>query len=364
MSSINNFHLNLLFIYLYIDLTCQNINSNKKENIISNIPEHIDIHFFNSNFTKKNLIFGIIDNYKLATVLPFFESLIKSNFQNCDIVVFVRYVNKILISYLKKIGVIVIEIPKKYIKISTINIRWKMYIDFLEKNKGTYNLVLHADIRDTFFQKDIFKYYLNHKPFLGVALEDGTLIQEVNKKWIIDYVGEEKHKIIQNEKIICVGTMWGSSDKFLEFAKIFWEKLIENPKAIEQGISNYMFYYEKYFYNCLVKSDNYGPVMTIGLTNHENIRIDSQDNILNFKEQIAAVIHQYDRKPDIVNKVLHKYCPELYYIKRKSIITKLIIQIYIIILLYKTKITFKKTFINKIRKYKNIKLINYLFSYI
>ena len=101
-----------------------------------------------------------------------------------------------------------------------------MYIDFLEKNKGTYNLVLHADIRDTFFQKDIFKYYLNHKPFLGVALEDGTLIQEVNKKWIIDYVGEEKHKIIQNEKIICVGTMWGSSDKFLEFAKIFWEKLI------------------------------------------------------------------------------------------------------------------------------------------
>ena len=65
------------------------------------------------------------------------------------------------------------------------------------------------------------------------------------------------------------------------------------------------------FKNCLLKSDNYGPIMTLGLTRKEKIIIDSDDNILNFKGEVAAVIHQYDRKPELVKKVKNKYCPEI-----------------------------------------------------
>ena len=39
--------------------------------------------------------------------------------------------------------------------------------------------------------------------------------------------------------------------------------------------------------------------------------VDSDDNILNFKGEVAAVIHQYDRKPELVKKVKNKYCPEI-----------------------------------------------------
>ena len=39
--------------------------------------------------------------------------------------------------------------------------------------------------------------------------------------------------------------------------------------------------------------------MTVGLSN-KNYSYDSEDNILNLKGDIAAVIHQYDRKPKIV----------------------------------------------------------------
>ena len=261
--------------------------------------------------TKRNVILAVIQTYSLSTVLPFFKSLIKSNIQNCDTVIFVRDVSHTLINYLKNIGVFIYEIPNEYKNVPILNLRWKLYIDFLKETKNYYHLVFCTDVRDTLFQKDVFKFYENHKSFLGVALEDGTLTEKTNKIWIINFVGKEKHKIIQNERIICFGTMWGTVDKFLEFSKIFWEKLINNSKYIDQGIGNYLFYYENLFKNYIVKSDNYGPVMTIALTPPKNIILDKDNNILNFKGEIAAVVHQYDRKPDLVKLIRNKYCKEL-----------------------------------------------------
>ena len=233
-----------------------------------------------------------------------------------------------------------------------------MYVNYLERNKNSYNLVFHCDIRDTFFQKDVFNYYNSDKPFLGISLEDGKLDNAINKKWIIDYAGEQKFKEIQNERIICVGTLWGTDDKFLEFSKAFSKKLKENPQYIEQGIANYMFYYEKFFNNCIIKSDNTGFVMTIGLTDREKLNLDLQDNILNFNGQIAAVIHQYDRKPDIAAKVIDKYCPELLTLKKRSILTIIIIEIFIIILICKAKLTLKTDNQIKSKIYKIIKSKN------
>ena len=185
-----------------------------------------------------------------------------------------------------------------------------MYHDFLKERKNEYNLVLHSDVRDTIFQKDVFKYYEDYEPFLGVAIEDGTLQQKLNKKWIIDYAGKEEHRKIRNERIICVGQIWGTIDKFLEFSNIFWKKLKENPKMIEQGICNYLIYHEKILKDYIVKSDNFGPIMTIGLTQRNHINLDKENNILNFRGEIASVIHQYDRKKDLVKILLSKFCPE------------------------------------------------------
>ena len=176
--------------------------------------------------------------------------------------------------------------------------------------------------------------------------------EKKNKKWIIDFAGTEKHKNIQNEKIICFGTIWGTLDKLLEFSKIFWENLKSNTNSTDQGIGNYLLYYEKILEECLIKSDNFGPVMTIGLTDRKNLILDKDNNLLNFKGEIAAVVHQYDRKPDIMLKINEKfvYC----YIIRKKIFNKtdiikinkednrnifsffIYLEIYIILLLFKS----------------------------
>lgn len=309
----------LFFLYNY-SLSNENISPNKsfnKENYNSTLQHH-SIKYNSIISNKKNVILGIIQRFSLYQILPFFKSYIHANFTNCDVVMFVRDISEMIISYLRSINVIVYEIPEKYKNIYVLNIRWKMYVDFLKGNRNKYNLVLEADVRDTIFQQDIFKYYENFTSFLGLAIEDGTLNENTNKKWIINLAGVEKHKTIQNERIICFGTLWGTLDKFLEFSIIFFEKLMSNPKVIDQGVGNYLFYYEKIMsQNLILKSDNYGPVMTIALTNRQNIVLDSHDNILNFRGEIPAVIHQYNRKPDIMMKVKNKFCPELLYIKKE-----------------------------------------------
>ena len=47
--------------------------------------------------------------------------------------------------------------------------------------------------------------------------------------------------------------------------------------------------------------------MTICVTKRNKISLDADNNVLNFDGKIAAIVHQYDRKPDIVRKFNNKY---------------------------------------------------------
>ena len=266
----------------------------------------------NSTLVKKNLLLGAFKKYNWNVIEPFFLSFKNARFENCECVMFVSRVSKNTISKLKSLEIIVHKIPNKFINITIINLRWKLYEDFLKDKIHKYNLVFTTDLRDSFFQLDVFKFYNSSKPFLGVAIEDGTLAEKLNKKWIVKAYGKNLHKTIKNKRIICVGTIWGTPDKFLEFSRSMWEKLSSNwsirNKVIEQAVTNFIIYHDKMFNNCLLKSYNKdGRVMTIGITNFKDIKFDSKYNILNDKGEIAAVIHQYDRKPIISKYIRNKF---------------------------------------------------------
>ena len=72
-------------------------------------------------------------------------------------------INKII-----SFGVTIYNIPDKFLKSNAKihNYRFKLYQEFLAKNKNKYNMVFTADVRDTIFQKDIFKNFKEYyKPF-------------------------------------------------------------------------------------------------------------------------------------------------------------------------------------------------------
>ena len=178
---------------------------------------------------KKNLIIVAIIKYDWSTMEFFFKSFNQSGFTNCDFVVFYDKMNEYTINKIKSLGIVVYSIKEKYKqsfnKIPLINYRLKIYYDYLNENKDKYNLVLTSDVRDAFFQLDVFQFYKKNESFLGIALEDGDLTNYFNKKWIVEAYGERLHRSIQHERIVCIGTLWGTLDKFMEFCDIMWDIL-------------------------------------------------------------------------------------------------------------------------------------------
>ena len=199
------------------------------------------------------------------------------------------------------------------IKSRIINYRWKLYEDYLRNNTGKYKFVLCIDVRDSFFQKDIFKYYGNIKSFLSFALEDSYLTEKVNRRWIIKAFGYKVYNSIKHERIICGGTILGSLDKIIELSSSIWKIMNQSDdsrlKWIDQSVINYLIYYKKLFSNetIFMNENKDSPFLTLGISRPEIFIIDYKNNILNIKSEIPAVIHQYDRHKKILTKVLKKY---------------------------------------------------------
>ena len=309
--------LKIRFIYM------NSFSTNKyKKNIQKpSNPSNIENNY--SNIKKKNLIISVLVNYKWKIIAPFFISYAKSGFHNCDCIIFVYNISKSTITKIKSFGVIVYDIPKKFKYKKITYYRWKIYNDFLISNKNKYNLVFSTDIRDVFFQKDVFQYYNDYSSFLGIALEAENLSQSRNKQWLISAYGFDLYKKIKNQRIICLGTVWGTIDKLIEFSNIIWKQLDTEwsikHNVRDQAVANFLIYHDKMFQDYLIRSDNKnGPVMTLALLRKKKdlIHFDIDDNIINGNGMVAAVIHQYDRIPQIVKKVMNKYYPEIIYIKK------------------------------------------------
>ena len=266
---------------------------------------------------KKNLIITIVVRYSWEKILTFIKSVIRISNRNFDIAIFISEVSQQVIDNLKSLGIIIYEISTKMKSAHYIfRQRWKIYSDFLENNKKKYNIVLSLDIRDTIIQNDFFSLYDNYSNFIGFSYESSTLERLIQKEYIINNFGEKIYKMIKNERTINCGIIWGTINDFIFLSKVIYKNLLIHF-SVDQTMLNYLIYVENILNNRkIIFSDEYGPVLTLGLTKRNKINLDSDNNILNFNNQIASIVHQYDRYKDIKKIIKQKYCPELNYNKK------------------------------------------------
>ena len=102
------------------------------------------------------MILSAIVNYDWKKIAPFFIAFKKERFNNCDYVIFIKNLKQETINKIEFFNAKIIKMQSS-IKSRIINYRWKLYEDYLRNNTDKYKFVLCIDVRDSFFQKDIFK---------------------------------------------------------------------------------------------------------------------------------------------------------------------------------------------------------------
>ena len=221
------FHL-ILCNTLKVDSSESTYEPNSNRNLISN-----------NDGSKKNLIIAVISNCDWNNMAIFFKSYEKAHFENTDLIIFANKLKGKAKEKMKSYATEIYPIPDEYTKISTENSRWKIYSDFLNKNKNLYNQVFTTDIKTTFFQKDIFKYYDNKKIKVN---KEYVINNGINSKVIVlEY--KKNSALLKNirtkEYIFARGMKLNSQNK-LEWAfGIYYEELSIAARGFEMYTSEF-----------------------------------------------------------------------------------------------------------------------------
>lgn len=251
----------------------------------------------------KNLIMGVAKGYGWDILEPFVTSAAK-NCPSAEIVLFVDDISDFTREQLISAGVLLGTFPDELKSGVPNNTRWKIFADFLKIYDAAYEQIFITDTCDVIFQGDVFAPFKNFQSYLGLATEADVIGgRNENYSWLVDCFGAASDNLI-GKKIICDGTIIGTTNEMKIFADTMWEVLSSVERRVnfrihDQAVANYIIYENFLPVKNLIEIDVDGEIFTMGLTKDFSI---SGDKILR-GGRVPAVVHQYNRHNDAINFV-------------------------------------------------------------
>lgn len=265
-----------------------------------------------------NLVIGTAVGYDWNFVM-FFVSSFRLHNKTDDLVLLMDNVDSQTAGWLHTFNVKAVRFNPATYRGSIANTRFIEYLIYLSKNK--YSNVLLCDVRDIIFQSNVFEN-VQQESYLFFFKEDAAFKIKDNtptKQWITDFYGEEITAAIDNNSIICSGTIMGDYNSILEFLYLFVEEfntLSEEKQKLfaDQGILNKMAYTGAFKDLPVVLKDNGDIVATLCLTlektleksGSDKLYIDFREDRIKLNQYTPSVIHQFDR-----SKTLLIFCHHL-----------------------------------------------------
>ena len=256
---------------------------------------------------KNNLILGTAVHCTIEQIKPFILSAKKYCPQAHLALVVAPDEDKDLIDYLNAQQIQIIYFVSQFFILTRIhNTRFIKYLEFLLEN--SFRSVFLTDVTDVVFQGDVFSENLQG---LHVFQEDekhfcGT--EPHNAWWIKNNYGEAIRKQMESAPIFCSGTILGDHQSIINFLTRFLQerspqKFMElGGKEDDQGPFNYLIYTEQIQ---SVKHTNGSLVATVCLTDDGDFQI--KNNVIETYGSIPKVVHQYVKKPMLVDLIKRLY---------------------------------------------------------
>lgn len=293
-------------------------------------------------FEKKPVVMGMATGYRWDALRNFVISLRYTNFAG-DVVLFVSQEAQSdddLMQRLRFYNVTTVVVSSKFPyfekgslphlmverllfppmpELKAMNRRFHIMQLWLTAYGSFYDYVLITDTRDVVFQKDPFDWaHPKLEDKLYVTLENPWFSIEshgTNADWVRLAFGDDGFSEIKDEKIICSGTTFGSTEQmlwYLQRMNAWIGKVIDRHKPREreagetvdrdifdQAVHMYIVY-RLDWHDRLVRLENArSPVLTVG--SFGEFKTQSPPlQVLNDDGLVANVLHQYDRYAELV----------------------------------------------------------------
>jgi len=247
--------------------------------------------------------------YSWEDLKPFFLSLEKTGYDG-DVVLFIDHIDEYTQMKLTNLNINMILIPYQLTGLLNVfhmpDYRYYLYLNYLESNNYRYKNVLLTDVRDVYFQVNP-----SQVPWavgcITVAKEAVKIKDEFwNTRWILTKFGHHVYSQLEEETVICSGTNFGPVDQIVSYLKemVHYLFFIDYYRVIvnDQAVHNYLVHTKKI--SPIAFGDNeIGPIMTLSFENDANIKMNEHHQILLKNGTVAPILHQYDRKPNLVSLI-------------------------------------------------------------
>lgn len=267
----------------------------------------------------KNVVIGAAMNYGVEQIKNFVLSFRKFNKDDDIILIYNLNDSHRIQKFADEYNIQLVDFGSyQQLPIHVVASRFLKYRDIVRDNQ--YQSYLLADVRDIFFQSNPFEN-LPETDYLYSFTEDPAVTIEIEPhhiQRITQLFGQNELQRFTGKKIICSGTILGTQQKMLNWLSIFENYLGEiqkkNPRIcyemlLDQVIANHIFYFQENGQATEVKN-NGDIVGTIGhCITHPDHSGDMklEGDIIYLDGKVPAIIHQYDRSPDLFNHISRVY---------------------------------------------------------
>ena len=260
---------------------------------------------------KKNLVMGVAQHYDWDTLEPFVLSC-KKNCPSAELLLFVDNISDFTREQLVQCGVLIKDFPEKYKGMLVVNSRFKMYSDFLDEYGDNYEQVFLTDTRDVIFQSNVFECFKDYSNYLCYATEDETIRgSKTDYNWIADRFGKKEADKLLDKKIICLGTVIGTTNEIKIFCREIWESVKHHLMInFDQASMNYLVRNNLLPIKNLFESNtDTGEIFTICFFYNTHPVKTFSNKILRGNDGIPSIVHQYtliELLVDFVDKIYRK----------------------------------------------------------
>ena len=177
---------------------------------------------------------------------------------------------------------------------------------------GEVDYLMLTDARDVVLQSDPFKD-CGHELIAG---EEGEAISQspMNRDWLIKAYSKCLAHELRNYPALCAGVLIGSTDQIMAYLNCFCENTLTIMRTQgtavlpnwDQGIHNKILRIDQPVK--LMCSPVDGLISTLGCVDTNRINLNSKGQVV-VDGKVPAVLHQYDRHPDLVKHLQQVYKP-------------------------------------------------------